>query len=145
MTTTKAQTKLTPGTYRLLGDLPPLRQDKRKTRDWRYLPMKAGTLFFYKEWTYAPGDDESKLFTEQRLYPVGDYEHDSVSPNESYLTRQLEETLATLTDTPSLWLRREHSGRTALGVLDRLASDGKFTLADVQAATVADLEAVEED
>lgn len=142
--TSSSQAMLTPGTYRLCEDLAPLRADKRKTTDWRYMPIKAGTLFFYKEWTYAPGDDETKTITEQHLYPIGSYEHDSVTPNESALTRQLEESLLPIADTPSRWLRREHGGNTALGVLDQLALAGKITLAEVQAATAAYYEILEE-
>lgn len=130
----KAQTRLEPGTYRLIMDFPPLREDKRKMRDWRYKPIKIGTLFFYKEWTYAPGDDETRLHTEQRLYPTGDYEHISVSPNESMATRQLKDLLTRVDDTPSLWIRREHGGSSALGALDVLVADGKVTLQEVQQA-----------
>ena len=131
----KIQTKLTPGTYRLLDDLPALRKDKRRN-DWRYKPMKAGTRFFYTEWTYSPSDDDRKVI-ECRLYPVGDYSHDSVSPNESSQTRDLEELLVRVEETPSLWMRREHESGTALGALDQLLIAGKITMEDVQAAADA--------
>ncbi len=133
------QTKLKPGTYRLTVDMPALRDDKRRTRDWRCQPMELGTLFFYTEWTYSPCDDETKV-TEHRLYPVRCHSSESVSPNETYTTRLLEESLMRVEETPSLWLRREHSSRTALGVLDTLFTSGKLTLADVQTATAAYLE-----
>ena len=125
------QTRLKPGTYRLREDVPPLRVDKRRTRDWRYNPIKAGMRFFYKEWTYSPRDDEFKI-TEHRLYPVGDYEHDSVTPDESTNTRILEELLERVEETPSLWIRREHGGWYALEVLDRLWADGTISMAQVQ-------------
>lgn len=131
----KAQTKLIPGTYRLLEDLPPLVNDKRKTRDWRCCPMKAGTLFFYQEWAYAPDEEKPSIrITEQRIYPVGCYQSESVAPNESSKTRQLEELLTREEETPSLWLRREHGSSVALGVLDELFSAGKVTMDDVELA-----------
>lgn len=131
----KAQTRLTPGTYILksLYPLDALREDKRRTNDWRYNPIRVGQRFFYKEWTYAPGDDETITSTEQRIYPVGDYEHLSVKPGESDRTRQLEELLVRVEDTPSLWLRREHSLYCGLQVLDVLVATGKVTLAEIQA------------
>jgi hypothetical protein len=136
----KAQTKLAPGTYRCLADFPPLRKDNRRSTDWRYNPIKHGTLFFYKEWEYTPNDDKPEVvITEQRIYPVGDYEHLSVAPNESTATRDLEESLIRIEDTPSLWLRREHCTRMGLDVLDGLVLSGRLTLADVQAyASIAD-------
>jgi len=130
------QTKLKPGTYRLMRDIAPLRKDKRKTRDWKCNPVTAGTLFFYSEFTYSPHDDD-RSFTEHRLYPVGCYSSESVAPNESSATRELEELLIPVDDTPSLWLRREHSSRSGLAVLDRLCAEGKLTLAEVQAAAKA--------
>jgi hypothetical protein len=129
----KAQTKLVPGTYRLIGEMPALRKDNRRTSDWRYNPIKPGQLFFYKEWEYAPNDDRPYVkIIEQRLYPVGDYEHMSVAPNESAETRNLEESLIQVEDTPSLWVRREHSARFALDVLDALVASGRISLMDVK-------------
>jgi hypothetical protein len=72
MSENKIQTKLTPGTYRCTENVSVLRDDKRRTSDWRYQPILAGTLFFYTEWTYEPCDDGRKV-TECRLYPVGKY------------------------------------------------------------------------
>lgn len=132
---TKAQTKLIPGTYHLTVDLPALRKDKRRSTDWRCQPMKAGTLFHYTEWTYVPGDDPEVTLTEQRIYPVGGYEHESVRPDETISTRDLEECLSRVDETASLWLRRNsHGGFTVFGVIDELVSSGKISMVDVQEA-----------
>lgn len=129
----KAQTRLEPGTYRLCGDdLPPLRSDKRKHNDWRYNTIHAGQLFFYNEWTYAPNEEKPEAtVTEQRIYPVGRYETESVRPNESSETRILEESLVRLEETPSLWIRRAHGLHTGLRVLDVLVATGKLTMGQV--------------
>lgn len=132
--TAKHQTRLVPGVYRLREDLPALRNDKRKTRDWRCRPMARGTLFFYQEVTFYPFDD-ARTYTEQRIWPIGEYEHFGVSPGESYDTRQLEEMLERQEETPSQWLRREHSGTAvAHGTIDKLFEQGKITIEDVQQA-----------
>jgi len=129
----KAQTRLVPGTYRFIGEMSALRNDKRRSSDWRYNPIKSGQLFFYKEWEYAPNDDRPDVtITEQRIYPVGDYEHMSVAPNETAKTRDLEEALIPVEDTPSLWIRREHSVSFGLTVLDALVASGRISLMDVK-------------
>jgi hypothetical protein len=132
---TKPQTRLRPGPYRLVEDFGPLLKDKRRTRDWRCQVIKAGTIFFYSEWTYHPNEDKPEVsYTETRLYPVGAYSSESVSVNESEQTRDLEEMLVRIDETPSLWVRREHGGSTGLGALDVLCEEGKITLDDVKQA-----------
>lgn len=131
---TKVPTRLTPGTYRLIGDdHPALRKDNRRKHDWKCQPIERGTVFFYTEHTYNPGDSERQA-TEQLLYPVGCYQHEGVAPNESSATRLLEECLERVEETPSLWLRRVHSTSTGLGALDILFEQGKLTMQDVQSA-----------
>ena len=114
------QTRLVPGTYRLREDLPALRKDGRRSRDWRYQPIKAGTLFFYSE----PG----------ALWPAGEHSHDSVPIDESIATRYLEELLVRVDETPSHWVRREHSSSFACDILDGLLTLGKITMPDIQQA-----------
>lgn len=128
----EVQTRLTPGKYRLLGDLAPLRKDKRRTSDWRYNPIETGTLFYVTVRNWRNGT------TEYRIYPTSERHGDlySVAPNESYETRFLEEALVRVDETVSDWLRREHAGiNITFGVLDELERAGKITLADVQGAT----------
>lgn len=129
----KVQTKLVPGTYRLAYGIDPLRADKRKTADWRYLPQPAGTLFFYKEWTYDPMDNGA-MVTVQRIYLYNGYEHQSVAPNDSYEARLLEEALVLLEEKPSFWILREHSKTYALDVLDVLVATNRLTFEEVQNA-----------
>jgi hypothetical protein len=129
------QTKLVPGTYRLTEDLPPLVNDKRRSRDWKCCPMKRGQLFFYTEWTYAPDEERpERMRTEHRLYPLGSYQHDSVSPDLSSATRVLEECLERVDETPGLWFRREHSGGSPFGAIDELCKQGRFSLQDFKDA-----------
>lgn len=124
--------KLTPGTYRLTADLEALLKDKRRTRDWSFNPIKTGTLFFYTEWTYSPADD-GRMVTERRLYPVGRYSSESLSPYaDQKAFRKLEALLERIDETPSLWLRREHEIGTGLRVLDALAKAGIVTLETIQ-------------
>lgn len=136
--TSPVQTRLVPGTYRLSEECGPLRNDKRKKNDWRCNKIAAGTLFFYTEWTYAPSEEHPQAtVTERRLFPVGCYGSEGVAPNESHLTRELEELLVAVDESPSLWLRREHSTAAGLDVLDNLFACGKLTLADVKWAANA--------
>lgn len=130
----KTQTKLVPGTYRLQENLPPLRKDARKSgSDWRYRLMRAGTLFFYTEWTYAPNEEKPDVtITEQRIFPIGSSSIRGVSPNESYKTRQLEELLIPVSDTATFFMLREHGGQTAMRVIDKLIELGKTTLDEVR-------------
>lgn len=123
---------LRPGTYRLTVAMPPLRNDRRRYTDWRYLWIEVDKLFFYQEWTYAP--DESKptqLVTERKLYPAGSMSVNHVRPDESDKVRQLVEALVPVEDTAFLFLLREHGGTTAMHILDELIARGKTTLAEV--------------
>ena len=129
---------LTPGTYRLTKDLPPLKIDRRKTHDWRYLPMSADSLFAYTEWDMGP---PGTPVMKRDLRPSGGY--DPVDPTNisPYDCRELVAALEPIEDTPSLWLAREHSGLgLARGILDCLVAAGKITLEDVKSAAAAYLE-----
>jgi hypothetical protein len=111
------------GTFRVTQDLPAVRPDKRKTRDWRAMPIKKGELLavrycdVYKRW---------------HIFPDGGYEHEAVLLKD---VPDLVRALEPVEDTPSLWLKREH-GRihAAPGILDVLVAEGTLTMAQVKEA-----------
>lgn len=132
MSVKRAQTRLAPGTYRLQVDLPPLRSDKRRSSDWRYLPMLAGQLFFYTECVWTPNDDKPEVqIADQCIYPINKSGVTAVKPNETSATRQLEEALVRVEETATLYLTREHGGQTAMRVLDVLITKGLISLDEI--------------
>lgn len=112
------------GTYRLTIAFPAIHPDKRKRHDWRAAEVSAGTLFCVERVTA----DSNVMM----IYPSGEYSHYSVA---LHAHPALIAHLEPVTETPSMWFRREHPGMVlAAGTLDVLVASGALTMAQVQEA-----------
>lgn len=127
---------LEPGTYRLTRDLPALEPDKRKTRDWRAQPMKAGTLFYVAR-TEKPSDDVPDWARD--IWDARSYAFKCVRQRNGQTSAisALVSALERVYEWPSTWLDREHrcSPNLASHVLDILVRQRFVSMQMVKEAT----------
>ena len=111
-----------PGTYRATKTIDPLKPDRRKSRDWRALPINKGDFFCVR--------DERHLYGKIMIAKQYAYSHICFAVTDSCV-KPLLEILEYVEEQSSDWLERFERISYAPEILDALVTAGKICMYDV--------------